>query len=62
MFDFLHAIATIFSYGLTALIVVAFFALIVLIMLVIDNPPLKAAEPTQDPYFDEIEEFRNDFE
>ena len=55
MFDFLYAIATIFNYGLTALIVLAFFAFIVLIMLVIDSPP-------SDPYFNKIEEFRSDFE
>lgn len=64
MFDLLYAIATIFNYGLTALIVIAFFALIVLIMLVIDSPPLKNETntvPPSDPYFDEIEEFRNDF-
>ena len=62
MFDLLYAIATLLNYAFTAFMVVGFFALIVIIMLAIGSPPLKTNEPTQDPYFDEIEEYRSDFE
>lgn len=58
MFEFLAAVATIFGYTLGWIFLVGFIGFVVFIVTTTEAPPLPKQK---DPYFDKIEEFRNDF-